>query len=73
MKPPTCTFKDAFQVEEELFVSDETYQIAKILEAKYKTANLKELRENLPQLNNNQKEQLRNVSNNWLTKNIYKN
>ena len=47
MKPTTCTRKDAFHVEDELFVSDDTDQIAKILEAKYKPANLKELTANL--------------------------
>ena len=56
MKPTTCTRKDAFHVEDELFVSDDTDQIAKILEAKYKPANLKELTASLPQLNDNQKE-----------------
>ena len=53
-----CTRKDAFHMEEELFVSDETDRIANTLDAKYKPADLKELTENLPQLNNNQKEQL---------------
>ena len=43
MKPPMCTCKDAFHVEEELFVSDKTDHIAKILDAKYKPTNLKEL------------------------------
>ena len=57
MKPTTCTRKEAFHVEDELFVSDDTDQIAKILEAKYKPTNLKELTDNLSQLNNNQKEQ----------------
>ena len=37
-------------MEEELFVSDETDQIAKILDAKYKPADLKEITENLSQL-----------------------
>ena len=55
MKPPTCTHKDVFHVEEELFVSDKTDCIAKILDAKYKPADLKELTDNLPQLNDNQK------------------
>ena len=45
-------------MEGELFVLDNTDRIAKILRAIYKPANLKELTENLPQLNNNQKEQL---------------
>ena len=58
MKPSTCTREDAFCMEDKLFVSDDTDQIAKILEVKYKPANLKELTENLPQLENNQKEQL---------------
>ena len=56
MKPPTCTRKKSFHVEEELFVSDKTDCIAKILDSKYKPANLKELMENLSQQNNNQKE-----------------
>ena len=55
---PTCTRKDAFHVEEELFVSDETDRIAKILYTNYKPANVKELTEILQQLNCNQKEQL---------------
>ena len=53
MKPPTCTHKDAFHVEEELFVFDETDHIAKIF--KYKSANLFKLTENLYQLDNNKK------------------
>ena len=56
MKLTRCTRKDAFHVEDEIFVSDDTEKIAKILEAKYKPANLKELTENLSQLNNNQKQ-----------------
>ena len=59
MKPSTCTCKDAFHEEEEVFVSNKTDCIAKILDTKYKPANLKELTENLPQLNDNQKEHLR--------------
>ena len=58
MKLPTCTRKDAFHVEEELFVSNKTDHITKILDAKYKPADLKELTENLSQLNDNQKEKL---------------
>ena len=58
IKPPMCTRKDAFHVEEQLFVSDETDRIDKILDAKYKPANLNELMDNLPQLKYNQKEQL---------------
>ena len=61
MKPPTCTKEDYFHVEEELFVSDETDQIAKILDAKYKPANLKEITDILSQLTNNQKEQLQTL------------
>ena len=53
----TCTRKDVFHMEEELSVSDETGCIAKILDPKYKPANLKEPTENLAQLNDNQKEQ----------------
>ena len=55
MKPPTCTRKDAFHMEEELFVSNKTDRIAKILDVKYKPADLKELTDNLSHLNNNQK------------------
>ena len=58
MKPPTCTHKDVFHVEEEPFVSGETDRITKILDAKYKPADLREPTDNLPQLNDNQKEQL---------------
>ena len=58
MKPPTCTKEDSFHVEEELFVSDETDRIAKILYAKYKPANLKEITDKLSQLTNNQKKWL---------------
>ena len=57
IKPPTCTHKDTFHVEEELFVSDETDRIAKILDSKYKPVDLKELTDNLPKLNDKQKEQ----------------
>ena len=53
MKPQTCTCKDAFHVDKELFVSDKTDRIAKILYAKYKPEDLKEITYNLPQLNNN--------------------
>ena len=55
MRPPTCTRKDAFHVEEKLFVSNKTDRIAKILDAKYKPADSKELTDNFPQLNGNQK------------------
>ena len=48
MKPSTCKCKDVFHVEEELFVSDETDCIAKILDAKYKPVDSKELTENYP-------------------------
>ena len=58
MKPTMCTREYAFHVEDELFVSDDTDWIAKILEAQYKPTNLKELTEHLHQLDNNQKEQL---------------
>ena len=58
MKPPTCICEDAFHVEEELFVYNKTDRIAKILDAKYKPTDLKELTDNLDQLKNNQKEQL---------------
>ena len=58
MKPPIYSRKDVFHVEEELFVSNKTDRITKILDAKYKPVNLKDLTDNLSQLNNNQKEQL---------------
>ena len=45
-------------MEEELFVSSETDRITKILDAKYKPANLKEITDNLPHLENSQKDQL---------------
>ena len=54
----TQRHKDAFHVEEEMFVSYKTDRIAKILDAKYKLTGLKDLTENLPQLNTNKKEQL---------------
>ena len=47
-------------MEEELFILEETDCIAKILGAKYKPANLKELTAKLPQLTTNQQEQLYN-------------
>ena len=58
MQPPMCTRKDAFHVEEELFVSDKTDFISKILDVNYKPTNLKEITDNLSQINSNQKEQL---------------
>ena len=61
MKPPTCTREDSYHVEEELFVSDETNCVAKILDAKYKLTNLKELTDKLLHLKNNQKEQLQEL------------
>ena len=58
MKEPTCTIEDLFHVEEELFVTNETDCIAKILDAKYQPANLKELTANLPYLTADQQQQL---------------
>ena len=58
MKNSTCTKEDSFHVEEEQFVSSENDRIAKILDVKYKPANLKEITNNLPHLENSQKEQL---------------
>ena len=58
MKPPKCTRKDAFQVEEELCVSDKTGPIAKILEAKYKPADLEELMEKLTTTKQQQQQQI---------------
>ena len=54
MKKNTCTKEDSFHVEEELLVTNHTDRIAKILDATYKLANLKELTANIPQLTNNQ-------------------
>ena len=51
-------------MEEELFVSDKTDCITKIVDAKYKTATLKELTANLLQLTANQLQQLYNCLNN---------
>ena len=48
VKKTTCTKEDSFHVEEELFVSSKTDQIANILDAKYKLENLKEITNNLP-------------------------
>ena len=45
-------------MEEELFVLDEIDHIAKILDAKYKLANLRELTANLPQPTTNQQQHL---------------
>ena len=67
MKKTTCTKEDSFHVEKELFVSDKKYCIAKILDAKYKPANLRELTANLQQLNANQWEQLYNSLKNYAT------
>ena len=53
MKKTTCTKEDLFHVEEELFVTNKTDRITKILDAKYQPANLKELTANLPQLTAN--------------------
>ena len=58
MKEPTCTIENSFHVEEELFVTNETDRTAKILDAKYQPANLKELTANLPYLTANQQGQL---------------
>ena len=58
MKPPTCTKEDSFHMEEELFVTDKTDRIAKILDVKYQLANIKEIMTNLPHLTINQQKQL---------------
>ena len=50
MKPPTRTHEDALHVEEDLVFLDKINRIAKILEAKFKPANLKELTDNLLRL-----------------------
>ena len=63
MKEPTCTIENSFHVEEELFVTNETDRIAKILDAKYQPANLKELTANFPSLTANQQQQLYNCLN----------
>ena len=51
-------------MEEELFVTNNTNCIAKILDAKYKPANLKELTADILQLTNNQRQQLYDCLNN---------
>ena len=56
MKYPMCTNEDSFHLKEEMFFSNKTDCIAKILVAKYKLANIKELTDNLAQTNDNQKE-----------------
>ena len=53
-----------FHVEEELFVSDKTECIAKILDVKYKLANLKDITAELLKLTANQQEQFYNCLNN---------
>ena len=58
IKPSTCTRDDVSHMEEELFISNKTNRITKILNAKYKPADLNELTDIVSQLNNNQKEQL---------------
>ena len=60
-----CTRKDALHVEEELFVSDKTECIAKIIDDKYKPVYLKELTNNLTHQNDNQKEQLHPLLDRW--------
>ena len=67
MKKPTCTKEDSFHMEEELFVTNNTDRIAKILDAKYQPTNLKELRANLPQLTANQQQYLFNCLNKHVT------
>ena len=52
MKKSTCTKEDSFHVEEELFITNKTDHIAKILDVKY------QLMANLPQLIANQQQQL---------------
>ena len=64
MKKNTCTKEDLFHVEEELFVTNDTDCIAKILDAKYKLDNLKVLTANIPQLTKNQRKQLYDCLNN---------
>ena len=46
---------NGFHMEEELFVSGKMDRMANIFDAKCKPADLKELIDNLPQLNDNQK------------------
>ena len=65
MKLLMCKREDAFHVEEELFVSYKTDSIAKILNAKYKPADLKKITDNLSQLNDNPKEQLHSLLDKW--------
>ena len=56
--------KKTFHVEEELFITNNTDRIIKILDAKYKSVNLKELTADIPQLTNNQWQQLYDCLNN---------
>ena len=63
MKEPTCTIEDLFHVEEEVFVTNVTDRIAKILDAKYQPANLKELTADLLYLTTDQHQQLYNCLN----------
>ena len=58
MKEPTCTKVESFYIEEELFVSDHTDHIDKILDSKYQPSNLEEIFGKTRQLNYNQKNQL---------------
>ena len=55
MKESTCTKEETFHVEEELFVSEETNQIAKISDAKYAPDDLEDIVENLHRLDKEQK------------------
>ena len=58
MKKPTCTIPETFHIAEELFVSEETDRIGKILDAKYAPADLTEITKNLPQLDQEQRKKL---------------
>ena len=59
MKDPTCTKYERFYMREESFVSEETDQTSKILDAKYQADDLQKTTDKLVHLDDNQKSQLR--------------
>ena len=63
MKPTTCTKDTHFHVEEELFVTENADRISKMLDAKYKPADLNEITAGLQHLNDNQRSQLKELLN----------
>ena len=58
MKGSTCAKEETFHIKEELFVSEETNQISKILDTKYAPADLQKIVEGLPQLDKEQQDKL---------------